>query len=89
MATKHVRIVGRVQSVSFRAWTRDRAQELGVSGWVRNLPDGSVEALVSGASEAVDVLLAAFHEGPSAAEVNDVQASDTKAHVERGFRVRG
>ena len=68
---------------------RDRAQELEISGWVRNLPDGSIEALVSGASQAVEVLIAALHQGPSAADVNDVCASETETHVERGFRIRG
>lgn len=60
MTIKHVLIKGHVPGISFRAWRRDRAQELGISGWVRNLPDGSVEALVSGASEAVEVLIEAL-----------------------------
>ena len=45
---RHVRIYGRVQGVFFRAWTREEAERLGVTGWVRNCPDGRVEAHVEG-----------------------------------------
>ncbi len=89
MVAKHVHITGRVQGVSFRAWTRERAQELGVSGWVRNRSDGSVEALVSGSSEAVETLIAALHEGPHAAEVEDVRATETETQAESEFRIHG
>lgn len=89
MVTKQVNITGRVQGVSFRAWTRQRAQELGVSGWVRNLPDGSVEALVSGSDEAVRTLIAALHEGPLAAEVKEISAQETETQAESGFHIHG
>ena len=89
MVAKHVNITGRVQRVSFRAWTCERARELGISGWVRNRSDGSVEALVSGSSEAVETLIAALHEGPPAAEVKEVRATETEAHAEPGFRIHG
>ena len=64
-----VRISGKVQGVWFRAWTREQAQALGLDGWVRNLSDGSVEALFAGPAEAVERALAACHRGPSAARV--------------------
>jgi acylphosphatase len=86
---KRVHITGRVQGVSFRAWTCERARELGISGWVRNRSDGSVEGLVSGSSEAVETLIAALHEGPPAAEVKDVRATETETHAEPGFRIHG
>ena len=81
-------ITGRVQGVSFRAWTRDRAEELGLSGWVRNRSDGSVETLVSGPKDAVDTLIAALHEGPPAAEVENVRVNETEAQAEPGFQIR-
>jgi len=89
MAAKHVHVTGRVQGVWFRAWTRERAQELGVSGWVRNRSDGSVEAVVSGPCEAVEALIAALHEGPPAAEVEDVRVTETETPTEPGFRIQG
>ena len=63
-----VRIAGRVQGVSFRVWTERRANALGLSGWVRNLPDGDVEAVFSGPAEAVDAMLAACREGRGSRE---------------------
>ena len=69
----HVLIGGRVQGVGFRAWTERRARSLGLAGWVRNLPDGDVEAVFSGPAEAVDAMLAACREGPRGARVTKVE----------------
>lgn len=65
MAQKTLRAVvsGRVQGVCFRAYTREAALRHGVKGWVRNLPDGSVEALISGEAERVDRMIAWLHQG--------------------------
>lgn len=63
---------GYVQGVSFRYYTLKRAQALGVTGYVRNLPDGSVEVVAEGPCAAVDQLLEWLHEGPSSAEVDHV-----------------
>jgi len=63
-----VRVTGRVQGVAFR-W---HARELGVVGWVQNLEDGSVEAHVEGAREAVEALIAWLHEGPALSRVERV-----------------
>ncbi|TJV10205.1 MAG: hypothetical protein E5Y18_23585 [Mesorhizobium sp.] len=52
-----VRLMGRVQGVSFRVWTRTEAEGLGLSGWVRNQEDGSVTALIVGAESAVSTML--------------------------------
>lgn len=69
----HLRIEGRVQGVFFRDSTRQRAQALGVAGWVRNLPDGAVEAVAEGPADAVDALVRWCHEGPPAARVTAVR----------------
>jgi acylphosphatase len=59
----HVIVEGRVQGVFFRAYTRDVAVKLGLAGWVRNRPDGSVEALIEGEKPAVKKMLQWFHQG--------------------------
>jgi acylphosphatase len=72
--TVHLLVSGRVQGVSYRAHTRRKAQQLGLVGWVRNLPDGRVEALATGPREGLLALVAWCHEGPEHARVTDVQA---------------
>jgi acylphosphatase len=74
--TKHLRISGRVQGVGFRFHMERRARELGVTGWVRNRRDGTVEAMVQGAPEAVEAMIAAAREGPRAAIVIDVKVNE-------------
>lgn len=69
----HLIIVGLVQGVCFRMYTRDEAQRLGLTGWVRNRPDGTVEAMVEGEKSAVTRLIEWCHDGPSYARVTDVQ----------------
>lgn len=66
----HVFVVGRVQGVWFRASTRDMARELGLAGWVRNLPDGGVEAVFEGPRAAVERAVAWCRTGPQAARVD-------------------
>ena len=73
---RHLRITGRVQGVSYRAWTQDRARTLGLSGWVRNESDGSVTALVQGPEEAIAALIRAAQDGPTAARVSAVNSTD-------------
>lgn len=84
-------IRGRVQGVSYRAWTKDKAAGLGLSGHVRNLPDGSVEALFSGPTETVEQMLVLCRKGPLLARVDDIavtEGAETPARpgftVERG-----
>jgi acylphosphatase len=71
----HLIISGRVQGVFFRAETRYAAERLGVRGWVRNLPDGTVEAVFEGPDEAVEKAVAWCRTGPSSARVDDVQVT--------------
>lgn len=68
-----MRIEGLVQGVYFRASTRQHACQLGVTGWARNCPDGSVEVLAEGEREAVENLVAWCHQGPLGAEVERVE----------------
>ncbi len=80
---------GRVQGVWFRGATQEEAHRLGVAGWVRNRPDGTVEAEVEGTREAIDALVAWAHRGPSAARVTDVAIETIGTTGEQGFVVKG
>jgi len=84
-----VRVDGRVQGVGFRDWTRRRAHELALLGWVRNEDDGGVRVHAEGAPGAVDALLAALREGPPAAVVDAVAATPVKVEGHEQFAVRG
>ena len=75
MKTQHLRIHGRVQGVWFRESMRIEAERLAVSGWVRNTPDGAVEAVVQGQTFAVDTLIAWAHNGPPLARVERVEVT--------------
>ncbi len=68
-----VRICGRVQGVGFRAWTERQANALGLSGWVRNLASGEVEALFCGPAYGVEMMLAACRKGPPYARVSNLE----------------
>ncbi len=69
----HVLIEGRVQGVFFRAATRDEARAWGLAGWVRNLPDGRVEALFEGERRALEKMLAWCRQGPPYAYVDHLE----------------
>ena len=81
---KHLIIEGRVQGVWFRESTRRQAVSLGVSGWVKNRPDKTVEALLEGTEEAVSRLVAWCRKGPSAAHVLNVHETDERWQGEFG-----
>ena len=74
--TISVIVTGRVQGVSYRAWTQSEARARGLAGTVRNRDDGSVEAVFSGAPEAVAEMEALCRSGPPGAHVADVTARD-------------
>ncbi len=78
---------GRVQGVYFRDATRRRAIATGVDGWIRNRPDGTVEALLEGPREAVDRMVAFCRAGPPAARVDRVQVEEQEPVGVRGFTV--
>jgi acylphosphatase len=85
---KHVRVIGRVQGVFFRAWARDEARSLGVSGWVRNCDDGAVEAHLEGDPEAVGEMIELMREGPPSAEVHDFRVETADPEGLGSFEVR-
>jgi len=86
---KRVRVLvsGNVQGVFFRAECAKRARAAGAGGFVRNLPDGRVEAVFEGPGEAVDRLVAWCREGPLWAGVESVEASEQEPAGERDFRI--
>ena len=89
MNAKRVVIGGRVQGVGYRAWMVREAVLLGVWGWVRNRPDGTVEALVHGEGDAVEELLRRCRLGPMLASVRTIDESEAEAPEEEGFRQIG
>ena len=85
--TVRVVVSGRVQGVGFRYWAERQAAMQGVSGWVRNRYDGSVEALLSGEAGAVEAMIAACRTGPRWATVDNVTVVDAVADPGlQGFR---
>ena len=88
MKRAHVRVTGRVQGVFFRAEAADRARSLGVAGWIRNVPDGSVEAVFEGPDDAVDALVRWSERGPAGARVDDVDVGWEEPGGETGFSTR-
>jgi acylphosphatase len=86
MKTVLARIVGRVQGVWYRGWTVERAGEHGLSGWVRNRSDGTVEALFHGEDGAVDRMLVDCRRGPPAARVDNIITEPHDPPGQSGFR---
>lgn len=85
---RRVRVTGRVQGVWYRASAQALATELGLAGWIRNCPDGSVEAVFEGPEEAVARALAWCRTGPSRARVETVEAIEEQPGGLGGFQVR-
>ncbi len=81
-------ISGRVQGVFFRDSTRERAEALGLSGWVRNTPDGGVEAVFEGPEDRVAEMISWCEEGPPMARVQDVSTEQENPEGLTGFEVR-
>ena len=85
---RHVSVTGRVQGVFFRAWTRDQAAEVGVTGWVRNCPDGRVDMHIERDEAAVEQLIERLHRGPPSARVDDVHVWNVELCDFEDFEVR-
>lgn len=84
----HVFVSGRVQGVGYRYFTMRQAQRLGVNGWVRNLPDGRVEAVFEGSRKVVEDIINWCYEGPTAAVVKDVAVEYEEPEQLRGFETK-
>lgn len=86
--SRYFRVTGRVQGVFYRASTQARAQELGLTGWVRNCADGSVELEASGDAEALRQLEGWLWQGPERAQVSAVEAAAGTGEPVSGFEIR-
>ena len=86
-ARVRVRVRGRVQGVFFRAETRARAESFGLDGWVRNAPDGSVEAVFEGEPERLESMVGWCRRGPAGAFVDEIEVVREEPTGETGFRV--
>ena len=87
-ATKRLRIYGQVQGVFYRAWTAETARALGLSGWVRNRSDGTVEIVAQGEEEAVERLIHRCRQGPPAARVERIDVEETDEPEQPRFEKR-
>jgi acylphosphatase len=85
MAAKRLVIGGRVQGVGFRHWLTTRARTAGLSGWVRNRSDGTVETLIAGETAAVEDLVRQCRRGPRLAVVTSIDEEFAEAPEEPGF----
>jgi acylphosphatase len=83
--TRHLRIAGRVQGVGYRYSLWAEAQAAGINGWVRNRRDGTVEAVVQGAPQAVEKIVAWAKRGPPAARVTEVDARAAQGEFDRDY----
>ena len=83
-----VTVTGRVQGVFFRASCEQQAHDLGVTGWVRNVEDGSVSGHFEGDADAVEQLIDWCHDGPRHATVSDVDVRDAPVQGHPGFETR-
>ena len=85
---RKLRIYGRVQGVFFRQWSIDQARSLGVSGWIRNRSDGSVEAHLAGEESAVSQMVEHMRRAPPQAMVENVTVDGAEPEIVEGFSVR-
>ncbi len=83
-----LKIFGHVQGVFFRDFTEEKAKELSLTGWVRNMPDGTVEALIEGPQDLIEKMIAYCNQGPSSAQVDKVEVEWVEPEGCEGFEVR-
>lgn len=88
VTTLRLRIEGLVQAVGFRYFAMTEARRLGIDGWIRNRADGTVEALASGNTKAVEAFIAACMRGPSGARVKNIDLHNAEPPTDRGFHRR-
>jgi len=87
-SAKYVRVTGRVRGVFYRAWSQAQARELAISGWIRNCPDGSVEAHLQGEDSSVSRMIDRMRRGPANARVEDVEIEDAAPEDTGRFELR-
>lgn len=87
-AGKHLRITGRVQGVSYRAWFERQARLHGLTGWVRNRADGSVEAVIHGTPALLERMIGEAWQGPARAAVSGIDIADTAYGGPEQFEIR-
>lgn len=89
MMQLHTVIHGKVQGVWYRAWTRDTAREMGLTGWVRNLPNGNVESVAVGERDTLDAFIRRLWDGPPLARVTEIESDWSEPDESfTGFTVR-
>lgn len=84
---RHVLVSGRVQGVAFRWYAKERADALGLAGWIRNLDDGRVETRFEGGSEAVEAMLEWLRAGPPAARVRGTDVREVPVEGHRDYAI--
>ncbi len=89
MTSRRAVVSGRVQGVGFRFFAERAARELGVRGWVRNLPDGSVETVAEGETDAVDRYLSRLATGPRSSRVDSVAVDELPEEGFSEFEITG
>jgi acylphosphatase len=87
MISVHVRVSGRVQGVFYRAYTKAQAQELGVKGWVHNVPGGGVEAVLEGERQKVGELVSLMKTGPEGSMISGLELSELKCKGYEDFKI--
>jgi len=87
MISVHVRVSGRVQGVFYRAYTKAQAQELGIKGWVRNVPGGGVEAILEGERQKVGELVSLMKTGPEGSIISGLELSELKCKGYEDFKI--
>tara|TARA_A100000171_G_C2077064_1_gene117719 strand:+ start:265 stop:534 length:270 start_codon:yes stop_codon:yes gene_type:complete len=88
MQAKRIKVTGKVQGVYFRASTQEQAKELGIKGWCKNEPDGSVLIFAEGSEENLNALVSWCHHGSSNANVEKVLAESIEASGFEGFEIK-
>ncbi|CAJ35965.1 acylphosphatase [Methanocella arvoryzae] len=88
MKAVDVLISGRVQKVGYRAFTRKNALLLGIKGYVENMPDGKVHAVLEGDDHQIDKLLELLRQGPVVSQVRDIKVTEIERAGHQGFEVR-
>ncbi len=86
---RRVIVTGAVQGVGFRAWARDTAEELGLTGWVRNCPDGTVETHIEGSGHALSQMMERLNAGPPSGRVEHISAEAAEPSKQDEFEIRG